>query len=146
MAKEMPELVRGVISLGTPFGCPPRATNAWRIYETLSGRRIDREQEQFELHAAPADVPCTSIYSRTDGIVPWQGSIQPRQANNTQLENIEVYASHLGIGLNPSAWWAVADRLAQAEGQWAPFAPPKLLGMAGLLFPKAKKARPPKAG
>jgi hypothetical protein len=30
-------------------------------------------------------------------------------------------ASHLGIGGNPAALWAVADRLAQTEGQFTPF-------------------------
>ncbi|MFN7474008.1 MAG: alpha/beta hydrolase, partial [Burkholderiales bacterium] len=36
-------------------------------------------------------------------------------------ENIEVVASHVGIGLNPIALYAVADRLAQPEGEWQPF-------------------------
>ncbi|WP_422583236.1 hypothetical protein [Polaromonas sp.] len=30
-------------------------------------------------------------------------------------------ASHVGLGFNPSAWWAIADRLAQPQGQWQPF-------------------------
>ncbi len=136
IAKEMPECVRCVITLGTPFSGGPRSTNAWRIYEALSGRAIDREAEQFHLHEAPP-VPTTSIYSRTDGIVAWQGSIQPPQTSHEQTENIEVVASHFGIGLNPSSWWAVADRLAQPQGAWKPFAKPKLLGFEGLVFPTA---------
>jgi pimeloyl-ACP methyl ester carboxylesterase len=40
LAKEMPDSVRGVITLGTPFAGPPRSTNAWRIYELTSGRNI----------------------------------------------------------------------------------------------------------
>jgi hypothetical protein len=37
-------------------------------------------------------------------------------------ENIEIYlASHVGLGVNPAALWAVADRLAQAEGQFNQF-------------------------
>jgi hypothetical protein len=36
-------------------------------------------------------------------------------------ENIEVHASHVGMGLNPLALWAIADRLAQPQGQWKPF-------------------------
>jgi hypothetical protein len=46
---------------------------------------------------------------------------------------VEVFASHIGLGLNPSAWWVVADRLAQAEGQWQAFQPGSPL--ARLLFP-----------
>jgi hypothetical protein len=135
MAKELPDLVRGVVTLGTPVSCGPRSTNAWRIYETLSGREVDRDEHQFDLHVAP-HVPTTSVFSRTDGIVPWQGSLQAPQPHNAQTENVEVVASHFGIGLTPSAWWVVADRLAQAEGAWTPFVPPKLLGLSGWVFPQ----------
>jgi hypothetical protein len=30
-------------------------------------------------------------------------------------------ASHVGLGVNPAALWAVADRLAQAEGEFRQF-------------------------
>jgi hypothetical protein len=36
-------------------------------------------------------------------------------------ENIEVEASHFGLGFNPLSWYAIADRLAQPEGAWRPF-------------------------
>ncbi len=39
------------------------------------------------------------------------------------VENIEVHASHTGMGMNPLALYAVADRLAQAPGAWQPFDP-----------------------
>jgi hypothetical protein len=137
IAKEMPECVRCVITLGTPFSAGPKSTNAWRIYEAVSGRKIEREAENFELAQAPL-VPTTSVYSRSDGIVAWQGSIQQPSADNPHTENVEVLASHFGIGLNPSAWWAVADRLAQREGRWSRFAPPRMFGLGGLVFPKAR--------
>jgi pimeloyl-ACP methyl ester carboxylesterase len=141
IAKELPNAVRCAITLGTPFAGGPRSTNAWRLYEMVSGRNIDRETHNFELQKAPP-VPTTSIYSKTDGIVAWQGSIQSDAAGvgHNQTENIEVLASHFGIGLNPSAWWAVADRLAQGEGAWKPFAKPKLLGLGGLVFPSSASA------
>ena len=132
LAKEMPELVRCVVTLGTPFAGPHTSTNAWRIYQFASGRNIERETESYNLPEAPP-VPTTSIYSRTDGIVAWQGSLQKRSRANPNTENIEVIASHLGIGMNPSAMWAVADRLAQPEGAWRPFERQGLL--RGLLYP-----------
>jgi pimeloyl-ACP methyl ester carboxylesterase len=132
LAKEMPESVRCVITLGSPFSAHPKSTNAWRIYELTSGRDIEREHSSYDLPAAPP-VPTTSIYSRSDGIVAWQGSIQ--RPDHGQTENIEVIASHIGMGLNPSAWWAVADRLAQPEGEWKPFDRFGLLGLKGLLYP-----------
>jgi pimeloyl-ACP methyl ester carboxylesterase len=118
-AKAAPECVRSVITLGTPFAGHPRATNAWRLYELASGERIDDARNDWvELRRAPP-VPTTSIYSRTDGIVAWQCSVQQDQGGES--ENIEVEASHVGLGVNPAALYAIADRLAQPEGAWAPF-------------------------
>ena len=108
--------VRCVITLGTPFRGNPRATNAWRIYEFASGERVDSvEDGRF---ASPPPVPTTSIFSRTDGIVAWQCSVERETAT---AENIEVEASHIGLGVNPAAIYAIADRLAQPEGAWRKF-------------------------
>jgi len=132
LAKELPDLIRGVITLGTPFGGSHKSTNAWKLYELTSGHRITEAIEQFHL-AAPPPVPTTSIFSRSDGVVAWQASVQTRHHRQQQSENVEVFASHIGLGLNPSAWWVVADRLAQAEGAWQRFEPPR--SRARLFFP-----------
>ena len=132
IAKMMPHRVRSVITLGTPFSGSPKSTHAWRIYELTSGRKIDHESTQYDLPGAPP-VPTTSFFSRTDGVVAWQASIQKPCQVNPHTENIEVLASHVGLGVNPSAWWAVADRLAQPAGQWTPFV--RKPGLHGLIFP-----------
>jgi len=136
LAKEMPELVRSVISLGTPFSGSHKSTNAWRIYELASGRDIQRETSQYDLPTAPG-APTTSIFSRTDGVVAWQASVQAPCKRNAHTENIEVLASHVGLGLNPSTWWAVADRLAQPEGAWKRFV--RKGGLHGVVFPDAHR-------
>ena len=140
LAKEMPGMVRCVVTLGTPFAGPHTSTNAWRIYQLASGRDIERETENYNLPEAPP-VPTTSIYSRTDGVVAWRGSIQAPARHNPHTENIEVMASHFGIGLNPSAWWAVADRLGQPHGpgaRWQPFRRPSLPGLR-LIYPDPER-------
>ena len=76
------------------------------------------EQRLKSISLAPP-VPTTSIYTKTDGVVAWKGSIQ--RPGKTPSENICVPASHVGLGVNPLVMFALADRLAQAEGQWAPF-------------------------
>lgn len=134
MAKELPQMVRGVITLGTPFAGSHKCTNAWRLYEMASGRSIERESQGYRLPEAPP-VPTTSIYSRSDGVVSWQGSVQAADSGHPQTENIEVLASHVGLGFNPSAWWAIADRLAQPEGQWRPFQGETRGRIQGLIFP-----------
>ena len=125
---------RCVVSMGTPFAGGPRSTNAWRLYELTSGRNAHREKDNYDMATSP-HCPTTSIYSRTDGIVAWQASVQQPQKHNPHTENIEVVASHFGIGLNPSALWAVADRLAQNPSAWRPFTKPSLLGMQSFVYP-----------
>src|SRR5215217_2337118 len=119
LALQLPDMVRSVITLGSPFAGDIRATNATRLYEALSGETVDDNAEIREAIAGDLPVPATSIYSRTDGIVNWHTSLL--RPSDT-AENIEVYfASHIGLGVNPAALWAVADRLAQAEGEFKQF-------------------------
>jgi hypothetical protein len=139
MAKLVPEDVRCVITLGTPFKGSPRATNAWRVYELASGERVDSiEDERF---AAPPPVPTTSIFSRTDGVVAWQCSVERETATT---ENVEVEASHIGLGVNPAAIYAIADRLAQPEGAWKEIRPEHRVAQAFLQrsLPTRTTARP----
>ena len=119
MAKELTDHTRGVITLGTPFAGHPRATNAWRIFEMLSGQKAHDPAMIARLRTPPS-LPTTSIYSRTDGIVAWQCSLNEP---GPLTENIEVHASHTGMGMNPLALYAIADRLAQPAGRWQPFEP-----------------------
>jgi pimeloyl-ACP methyl ester carboxylesterase len=118
MAKEMPDQVRCVITLGTPFTGHPKATNAWRFYQMVSGQRSQDDDLLAEVRKPPP-VPTTSIYSKTDGIVAWPCSINP--ARHAHTENIEVRASHLGMGMNPLAMYAIADRLRQDPAHWKRF-------------------------
>jgi pimeloyl-ACP methyl ester carboxylesterase len=89
LAKRAPKQVRQVITLGSPLGT-----------------------------SASASVPCTAIYSRTDGIVAWRMAMEEPGA---LTDNIEVYGSHCGLGFNPAVYYAIADRLAQPEGEFEPF-------------------------
>jgi pimeloyl-ACP methyl ester carboxylesterase len=119
LALQMPDKVRSVITLGSPFAGDIRATNATRLYEALSGEAVDDNLEIRQAIAGDLPVPATSIYSRTDGIVNWHTSLL---RSSETAENIEVYlASHIGLGVNAAALWAVADRLAQPEGEFKHF-------------------------
>src|SRR5947208_11665368 len=134
LAKMMPERVRSVITLGSPFASGPKATNAWRVYEMASGRRAEEEDARFggSLSGTPP-VPTTAIFSRTDGICAWQGC---RENASAMSESIEIESSHCGMGHHPAAVYAVADRLAQAEGERAPF---DRSGWRGLVYPNPNR-------
>jgi pimeloyl-ACP methyl ester carboxylesterase len=127
LAKRAPDLIRNVVTLGSPFAQPPDNTNASRLFEWVNRNKERVQVEYASLKQAPP-VPTTSIFSRTDGIVPWQASIQEA---GPMSESIEVSASHLGLGVNPFALYALADRLSQAPGQWQAF---EIRGMKRLWF------------
>ena len=119
LALQAPEMVRSVITLGSPFANDVRATNATRLYEALSGEAVEDNSELRLAIAGDLPVPATSIYSRTDGIVNWRTCLLRA---SDRSENIEVHlASHVGLGVNAAALWAVADRLAQREGEFRQF-------------------------
>jgi hypothetical protein len=116
-AKEAPECVRQVITLGAAFAAHPKTTNAWRLFELATGQMVDDPELHEPLRGSPP-VPTTSIWSRTDGVVSWKCSVEP---SGEQTENIVVCASHMGLGTHPAVLYAIADRLSQPEGEWRPF-------------------------
>jgi pimeloyl-ACP methyl ester carboxylesterase len=119
LALQAPDMVRYVMTLGSPFAGDVRATNATRLYEALSGEVVEDNSELRRSIAGDLPVPTTSIYSRADGVVNWRTCLL--RPSDT-AENIEVYlASHVGLGVNAAALWAVADRLAQTEGEFKQF-------------------------
>ena len=101
LALQAPDMVRYVMTLGSPFANDVRATNATRLYEALSGEAVGEDPELREAIAGDLPVPATSIYSRADGVVNWRTCLLRPSAT---AENIEVYlASHVGLGVNAAA-------------------------------------------
>lgn len=119
LALNMPDVVRYVVTMGSPFAGDVTATNATRLYEALSGEQVRANDDLRRAIAGDLPVPTTSIYSRTDGIVNWRTCLL---RSSDTAENIEVlFASHIGMGVNAPVLWALADRLVQPEGEFAPF-------------------------
>jgi hypothetical protein len=124
IARRFPERVRQVITLGSPYRLtatdPPSVTTVGHLYHALKRLHTDtftgmgREEDRAVLQ-----MPATSIYSKLDGVVPWQACID---LNNAAAENIEVASSHCGMGFHPAVIRIVLDRLAQPEDAWAPYA------------------------
>lgn len=133
VARRLPDAVRQVISLGSPFAGNPSATNVRQAYEDLTGQRLTDPDTiaQLSESATVPPVPSTAIYTRGDGIVAWQNCVEPAAATT---DNIEVVGSHCGLGVNPAVLYAVADRLAQPEGEWKPF---ERSGLRALVYPSS---------
>lgn len=133
-----PDDVRQVITLGTPFR-HHHSTAATRLYRSINGYQSEHvDREVIERAERPPPVPSTSIYTKSDGVVPWQCSLD---VDSPETENIRVYGSHCGLGHNPSALWAIMDRLALREDEWKPFNRHQYRMWA---FPKPDKIEPTK--
>jgi pimeloyl-ACP methyl ester carboxylesterase len=123
LARQDPERVRQVITLGSPFalGDSPqsRADGLYRRHAYLhAGDRVPPPEQVMR----PIPVPSTGAYSRRDGIVSWQACIEPP----TDLhDNVEVRCSHLGFGVDSATLWLIADRLALPAGVQPRFRPPQ---------------------
>ena len=135
VAKVCSEQVRCVISMGSPISGKPEHSNAHSLFKVFNGEPTDIDYTRFfQLSEAPP-VPTTSIFSHTDGVVAWEGSLQ-KESETT--ENIVVPASHLGMGVNPLVMILLSDRLSQAEGKWSKF---KAKGFKRLFFKKSRAAK-----
>jgi pimeloyl-ACP methyl ester carboxylesterase len=126
LARRHPGCVRQVITLAAGL---QHRVNADRSSVTFLVDRVKHTWDP-EFGARPdhvygaLPVPATSMYSRTDGVVRWHACLD---VVDDRHENVEVYASHVGIGVNPTVLLVIADRLAQREGEWRAFAPPPWL-------------------
>ena len=122
LARNFASDVRQVITLASPFR-DVDAVNLPRFMRIFGNRRPHERQAAIrERMHLPPPVPTTAIYSRSDGIVAWRSCAEDP---GPRCENVEVESSHLGIGHHPVALLTIADRLAQPEGAWAPFQPPR---------------------
>lgn len=127
LAKERPDLVRQVITLGSPFRDITAPNNASWIYNLISGgkRVVDLEPALLSDIPKPAPVPTTAIYSKEDGVVNWEVCLE---AEETAIhQNIQVRGSHLGLGLNLSVLKIIEDRLQYSQDDWIPFKPKGLV-------------------
>jgi pimeloyl-ACP methyl ester carboxylesterase len=120
LGKLLQAQVRQVITIATPFNATDDHTNAGWLYRMLGGKNLPFDADlSARLKTAPP-VPTTSIYSRSDGVVAWQTCLHDKTSD--QVQDIEIHGSHIGMGWNKAALQIVGDRLAQAPGQWQPYA------------------------
>lgn len=109
LARHQPERVRRVFTLGSPFNVCPDANNLLPLMRLMNfGRTVKLDREGFQRRRAPPPVPCTAIYTKTDGIIAWPCTIEDPAPNT---ENIEVQGSHMALGANPQVWRLIAERL-----------------------------------
>jgi len=143
IAKALPGQVRQIITLGSPFG--QTVVNGTypavlRLFELATGEDIGSVRERLSDLPNPPPVPCTAIFSRTDGIAHWKTCIEQERPTT---DNVEVVASHCGMGFNPVIYYVIADRLSLPHGAWQRF---DRGGWRSLVYPNAVFAAAPGNG
>ena len=134
-AETTQDCVRSIITLGSPVSVdmmgnqsPPALKAMYRLVSHRLGASAHlmqpRAKAMREHRRLP--IPTSCLYSLSDGVVPPQEATI--DCDPALHENIQVPGSHVGLGFNGIVMAIVADRLAQPEGDWKPFAPQGLLG------------------
>jgi pimeloyl-ACP methyl ester carboxylesterase len=131
LAGRRPDLVRGIVTLGSPqldaLAVHPFVRLQVEAVSRLGSlgapglfKRscLDGEccQKFWEQLAAPCPdgVGFVSVYSRSDGIVDWRACLDP-----CADEHVEISTSHCGMAVSPAAWRAVASALERFRDQEA---------------------------
>ena len=130
LAHERPGAVLRVICLGSPWRPEGEVTRTTRMFERAADKHglSPRAREIVESLREPLTVPCTAIYSKTDGILNWHScALDPATDGGPWTENIAVPSSHVGLVSNPLALAVLADRLAQDPSAPEPFSWPRCL-------------------
>lgn len=110
VARERPDLVASVVTLGSPVKGGVSSTSIGRMVSAQTGltnaqiNTLLRERQR-----RPIETPITAIYSKTDGVVAWQACVDDMNPNVTHKV---VEASHVGLGFHPVVYRLVARALA----------------------------------
>ncbi len=121
LAKNNPCIIRQIVVMGSPFKGVDKANNATWMYDLLKKSKIITDELDEKLlvdFPIPAPVPTTAIFTKEDGVVPWELCLEDE---DDWHQNIQVRGSHLGLGVNPLVLQIVADRLNFDKSNWEYF-------------------------
>lgn len=110
VARDVPEAVDRVITLGSPVIGGPKYTAAAAL---LRSRGLDLDW--IEVHVGrrdrrPITQPITSIVSSTDAVVAWGAAID---RVSPRVRHVEVTTPHSGLAFDPAVWRIVLEALAE---------------------------------
>ena len=124
LARRRPDLVSGIVTLGTPqldpFAINPvvwASVMAVGALGTIGGRGMFNHGclegdccaafwDDNHVAKLPRGVGYISVYSKSDGVVDWHSCLDPAAA-----EQIEISSSHCGMAVHPAAYKTIAQSL-----------------------------------
>jgi dienelactone hydrolase len=106
LAREIPHMVRAVVTLGSPFSGDPHMNNVWRIYEWVAGHKVDDPPVMH--HAEKPPVPSLAIWSKRDGIVAKRAA---RGLDGERDKEVEIGCSHMAFGVSSKAGRRIASEI-----------------------------------
>jgi triacylglycerol lipase len=134
LAARRPELIERIITLGAPTRLVTDSANPFVIVTARLVAKLRNMDDgcltqscscgMMMVERHPGEIPTTAIYSKTDGVVHWESCVDRSGAKT--VENIEVMASHVGMGVNTEVFKIVAERLASAPRPSMPQPPVRL--------------------
>jgi pimeloyl-ACP methyl ester carboxylesterase len=106
LAREVPDMVRAVVTLGSPFSGDPHQNNVWRLYEWVAGHKVDDPPILHTPEKPP--VPTLAIWSRKDGIVAKRAA---RGLDGERDAEVEVDCDHMAFGISKKATRRVVQEI-----------------------------------
>jgi pimeloyl-ACP methyl ester carboxylesterase len=109
LANEHPNLIRNLITLGSPHRADPKKSKLAPVFDLLSPKKLG-EMTDADLALVRKDppVPITNIYTKSDEVVDWQDCLSDPAPN---VRNVEVISSHLTLTHNIEALRVILDSL-----------------------------------
>jgi len=98
LARAVPDKVRALVTLGSPFSGDPKQNNVWRLYEWVAGHKVD-EPPIPRITGKPG-VPCLALWSRKDGIVAVRAA---RGLDGERDKEVEVGCRHMAFAISRKA-------------------------------------------
>jgi pimeloyl-ACP methyl ester carboxylesterase len=111
-ARERPDLVERVITLGAPVVGGPTYTASAPMYRKRGYDLQEIAESVLEREQRPITVPVSAVYSRSDGVVAWRACID--NFDNPFVEHHEVDSTHLGMVNSKRVFRLVAELLARS--------------------------------
>jgi len=108
IARDCPDVVAQVISIGSPVVGGPKYTRAARFYRRAS-INLDRIERDVDARRSVAiKVPLTLIFSKCDGVVAWQACIDTQ---HDHAEHHEINIPHSSMCFSPEVFRVVSEKL-----------------------------------